>query len=111
MVGDAAVLVGLGIGVGLWSDGLIRCQTNTDATISSTMIPPIMSIIGEEEASVVPGLGQSPPSGVSRDPHAISGVVKIFSKKVIRLNSNKGTKCDMASSPNPFCTLRFVSLD
>jgi hypothetical protein len=29
----------------------------------------------------------------------------------LRLNSNKGTKCDMASSPNPFCTLRFVSLD
>jgi len=28
----------------------------------------------------------------------------------LRLNSNKGTKCDMASSPNPFCTLRFVSL-
>ena len=27
------------------------------------------------------------------------------------LNSNKGTKCDTASSPNPFCTLRFVSLD
>jgi hypothetical protein len=27
------------------------------------------------------------------------------------LNSDKGTKCDMASSPNPFCTLRFVSLD
>jgi hypothetical protein len=27
------------------------------------------------------------------------------------LNSNKGTKCDVASSPNPFCTLRFVSLD
>jgi hypothetical protein len=25
------------------------------------------------------------------------------------LNSNKGTKCDMASSPNPFFKLRFVS--
>ena len=57
------------------------------------------------------------PEGFKLSPEVASiivsgiGALPVVLSSLLWLNSNKGTKCDMASSPNPFCTLRFVSLD